>query len=242
MITMKIPTSKELQAKYWPTLEAIERLVERWRLWQIGRGKPLTEMENLAFWAWANHIVRGRTTQHFSERQAHGSDWTQDTRNEKHARRLDAFLQFLLDPRYAWPKNGEHRSPGWLVTVYRRRYSEFETIGEMKDYGISVDRPQFYNDGSFLGYWKDGDRNLAIRHWTECARVERQWRKTDIPIERLREVWEEDQSGRGRSTSTTRYENFRRVFAKYLALKQLRHNDLHTPEVARQEQSHFFGT
>lgn len=227
---MKTKSSYWYQKNVWPTLEAIESLVERWRLWQTGRGRPLSRQDNEAFFAWANHIVQGRSTRHFRRSQVGKKPWYEAGNDLQHARRLDAFLKLLLDPRYTWPKDGrEHRSPGWLVATYKRRYPEMETMGELKvEYGIGISHPQYDNAGEFMGYIEDGDKYLAMRHWTEAARIERLRLERRADIAQLRDVWEEDTVAHGKRPSNERWNNFKVRYAKYVALKQLRHNDLDT--------------
>lgn len=224
---MKRPESSyHYQEQFWPTLESIETLVERWRMWQTGRGAALSRDENLAFWSWAHHIVAHQSTRHFGRSQVGDAAWYDAAGESHHARRLDAFMRLLVDPRYTWPRNGEHRSPGWLVQAYRRRFPELETLGELGDYGISTAKPLWDENDGFLGYADEGDKYMAIRHWNEAARVDRLRLQRNEGIEGLKDAWTDDRVARGEKITEQRWQNFRRRYARYLALRQLRHNDV----------------
>jgi hypothetical protein len=113
-----------------------------------------------------------------------------------------------------------------MVETYRRRFPEFETMCELAEYGISFDRPEYDQEGKFLGYIANGDKHLVVKHWNEATRIQRRLDGQGLPLSRLREVWEADQAERGYNPSDKRWLNFTRVYAKYLSVRQLRHNDL----------------
>ena len=221
---MKLLTQTEAQERYWPTLEAIESLVERWRAWQTRRGKPLTNEENQAFWAWSHSIVLGASKRHFKQSQAGGLQWFETFGLDKHTARIDRFMKFLLDPRYTWPKRGEHRSPGWLVMAYRRRFPDIESELEIAQYGVGTRVLQW--DENDQAIQTTDDKARAARHWREAANIERIRVTSGRGRDQLREVWEEDAIARGQATTDERWDNFRARYVRFLSFRELRHNNI----------------
>jgi hypothetical protein len=201
-----------LKDLFFYTTEQQERLMDAYRAASLKRGRPLRPQEKEAVMAFAWKTSDTVAKHYYRKPQSRVKDWFEVWTREEHTveDRLLIFLEHMIDRRYTYPATPgkEHRSSGWMFITYKRRFSEMETLRELRRYCVGVGM----------------DKSIAIRHWTEASKIERMRVDIGAPEGAIRTFWEQEQIRLRRPITERRWSNFVERYERYRLFKSFAFN------------------
>lgn len=137
-------SSEWLRENIFPTLDRSERLLDALR-----HGWPLRTVEREAAWLLLSDQVYAAARRHYKQAQSYGTrvfgrarEWYEvpDPNNngyDRYIRGYDAHTERIL-LLVEWLKTRKDKSVGWCIFSWKRRFAQFETIRQLRSYGVYV--------------------------------------------------------------------------------------------------------
>ena len=212
-MTKTLPRTQNLTSirkKFWPTLEAAELMLERWR--RNTTANVRWEEENTAVWVWASETVHKFARKHYGREQNTSRHlWHmlhhKPDEHDRHNDRVLQLLGFLSNPLYA------HRSAVWILAAYKRRFAQFEAMRELSQLGVGLTER-----GLPLH-----EQSTVVITWVAIAKLRRSILADgrDITDDIVRQYWEARELKYRRKPTEVRWDNFLRRYAWFMGLNSL---------------------